>query len=149
MKFILTTLKGKVRFSLPLSRCKARELCQARYCSNPIRPDQKKGRTFCPDCSRSILKKNNATWKRWYDLRRNAQLRDKPFDISLTDWAAFYLTRPRDNEQWTVDGINPLEGYTLGNIQWLNLSDNARKGATFDKQAYAAMKRGATPTNPF
>jgi len=148
MKFILITIKGKVQFSLPLARSKSPEICQARYCSNPVRPDQKKGRTFCPDCCRSILGKNNVVWKRWHDLRGNAQRRRKPFDISLADWAAFYLTKPRDNDQWTVDRINPLEGYTLGNIQWLNLSDNSLKGATFDKQAYAEMKRNGGAADP-
>jgi hypothetical protein len=61
--------------------------------------------------------------------------------LTYAEFREFHATKPRDNDKWTVDRIDPTRGYSPTNIQWLSLSDNSRKGATFDKEAYAEQKR--------
>jgi hypothetical protein len=148
-EYILINFRGKLKWSLAQAKVKADGTCKAKFCKNPVRPEHKKGKTFCPDCCERIMRKNNVAWMKWRDLRSHAKTRKIPFDITYDQWVKFWGQKPRNNDKWTVDRINCLAGYTLHNLQWLNLSDNSRKGATFDKQAYAEMKRkGITPHVP-
>lgn len=144
-EFILITVKGKVRWSLALAKGKDPAKCQAKFCRGKVRPEHRKGSTFCPACCERILRRNNVAWRIWVDLKRNARLRKKPFDLTYPEFQEFHATKPRTGDTWTVDRIDPTQGYTRANIQWLSLSDNSRKGATFDKAAYAEQKRNQTP----
>lgn len=147
-EFTLITAKGKVRWSLALARGKDPEKCQAKFCRGKVRPEHKKGTTFCPVCCERILRKNNPVWRIWVDLKRHARLRKKPFTLTYAEFREFYAKKPRTSNVWTVDRIDPLRGYAADNIQWLSLSDNSRKGATFDKDAYAAAKRREPQAQP-
>lgn len=146
-EFIIATVRGKIRWTLALARGKDSEKCQAKFCRKKVRPEHKKGSTFCPDCCERILRKNNPAWRIWTDLKRHARLRKKSFDLTYAEFREFHATKPRDNDKWTVDRIDPTLGYSPTNIQWLSLSDNSRKGATFDKEAYAEQKRNQHHAN--
>ena len=70
----------------------------------------------------------------WAELRRSAQRRNHPFDITYGQFLLFchehefYYRSPQFNATTlTVDRIDPNLGYTLDNIQLITQSVNAKR----------------------
>lgn len=132
-----TDHNGKLR--LQRKRITKAYLCAVVYCKNP----SAKGRVICSTCERAEVRKNNPLWAEWHDkayrhTRRGIKGKDRAC-CTFEEWKQFHAQKPGDD--YVVDRIDALGGYTLDNMQWITHEENARKGATFDKEAYAVAKR--------
>jgi hypothetical protein len=132
-----TDHNGKLR--LVRKRITKKYLCAVVYCKNPSLPR----RTICGSCKSAEVRKNNPLWAEWHDkayrhTRRGIKGKDRPC-CTFEEWKEFHALRPSPDH--VVDRIDPLGGYTLDNMQWITYEENASKGATFDKEAYAVAKR--------
>jgi hypothetical protein len=133
------TTNSKGRKILARAKAKAPGKCAVVRCRN--NPEHQ--RALCHSCKRAETRANNPLWAQWHDLkhrhtRRGIKGKDRPC-CTFQEWLDFQATKP--GPDYVVDRIDPLKGYTLDNMQWLTYADNATKGATFDKQAYAEHKR--------
>lgn len=124
-----------------LIRAKAKDpdKCRVVQCRNTRMANQH----ICSTCHRAEVRANNPLWAEWRDrayrhTRRGIRGKDRPC-CTYQEWLRFHATKP--GPDYVVDRIDPLQGYTLDNMQWLTHADNATKGATFDKQAYAEHRR--------
>ncbi len=121
-------------------------VCAVLRCRNAPRANQ--GQLICNTCHVAEVRANNPLWAEWHDkahrhTRRGIRGKDRPC-CTFEEWKQFHATRPSPDH--VVDRKDPLGGYTLDNMQWLTYAENAAKGATFDKAAYAEHKRRqATP----
>ena len=133
------TTNSKGRKVLVRAKTKAPGKCAVVRCRN--KPEHQ--RALCHSCRRAEVRANNPLWAQWHNLkhrhtRRGIKGKDRPC-CTFQEWLDFHATKP--GPDYVVDRIDPLKGYTLDNMQWLTYADNAVKGATFDKQAYAEHKR--------
>lgn len=130
--------KPNGKYTLTLSKNKASGCCPVLRCRNKSRTD----RRMCHRCCFATTRRNNPIWAHWHDIkyrhtRRGIKGKDRPC-CTYQEWLTFHSTKPSPTH--VVDRINPLLGYTLDNIQWLDPLSNARKGSTFDKELYRQAK---------
>jgi len=130
----------KGRWELVKVSGKPRNKCQVKFCRNAAEVYKKYVSKTCSCCHRLQTARNNPAWFSWYNSRRNAKFRKVSFSLSFTDYKNLLASRPTPDH--VLDRINPIKGYSLGNLQWLTPEENSRKGATFDKQAWLDEKIG-------
>ena len=143
-------INAKGRKCLKRSKNKAVSLCSVLRCRNKPEP----GRFVCYACRRAEARANNPLWAEWHDkayrhTRRGIKGKDRPC-CTFAEWKQFHAAKP--SPAHVCDRVDPLAGYTLENMRWLTYAENAVKGATFDKAAYAEHKRNKhipTDNEPF
>jgi len=133
-KWIESGVDGRSVWRLRLSSNKKPDRCQVVFCRNKPEP----GRSKCYKCRREQTRKNNPVWATWYHKRRNAQLRGISFELTLHQYTELLASKP--SEDHVLDRIDPLRGYSVGNLQWLTYTENNVKGATFDKEAWRQQR---------
>lgn len=133
------TTNTRGRKVLVRSKTKAAGRCPVLRCRNKSQAHT----SLCHSCHRAEVRANNPLWAEWHDkayrhTRRGIRGVTRPC-CTFQEWKDFHATKPTPDH--VVDRIDPLGGYTLNNMQWLTYEENASKGATFDKAAYAEHKR--------
>lgn len=136
--------RGKYR--LIRKRLKRGYICAVALCRNKSRKDT----LICNTCKDAEIRKNNPLWAQWHDkayrhTRRGIKGKDRPC-CTFAEWKDFHALKPSDD--YVVDRIDPLGGYTLDNMRWITYEENALKGSTFDKEAYAEAKRTGGQIEP-
>lgn len=111
----------------------AKQCKRARKCDGCKRNAVKNGCKKCSACITRKYRANNPIKAAFQNLRANAKRRGKIFSLSFEDFKEFaiqteYITKKgRTKEGYTIDRINPAEGYTKENIQVLTNSENVKK----------------------
>lgn len=136
-----TPSKGYACFEL-VTKGKDSDLCCVKYC----RKDRVPGRRVCYNHHIMAWRINHPVKAAYATLRDHAVRRKLAFTITLEQFTALVVPSGYiDNKGCTkedlhIDRIDALKGYVDGNLQILTCSENATKGATKDKKAYAADK---------
>ena len=116
-----------------ITKNKDPKLCSAYRCMNS-KADKKK---FCHKHHASFQKETNLIGYTYNILRQNAKRRRKTITITLEEFKDFcietnYLTlKGKTSKSASIDCIDPRKGYIKGNIQIMDLGDNAKKSNNF------------------
>lgn len=133
-------MKDKNMFKI--AKKKRSGLCCAFRC---LKASGKKDR-FCPKHRHRYNKANNYLNYTYNLLRSNAISRNKEFALTLDQFKQFcadtdYLERKgKKGSSLTVERIDPLKGYEIGNIRALDHYSNSYKGSTQDKDAHSRSR---------
>lgn len=99
-------------------------LCITRYC----RRKHGKRSPLCGRCSMRQWRAANPMKYRLTVLRQRARRKGVPFDLTL-EWLTDFLTvNAYDPTEHHIDRIRTWEGYVMGNLQILTMSENIAKG---------------------
>lgn len=100
-------------------------LCVTKFCRNPRGRNQSQ---LCKKCQMRRWRANRPLSARLAKLRDRAAQKKLPFDLDIA-WLTDFLTQNNYNPAvHHIDRICVLGGYTKGNLQLLDGSDNIAKG---------------------
>lgn len=128
---------------------KLEHLCQVKYCRN----DRVTGRRVCYAHHLYSWRVNFPEKAAYQILKDHAKRRKIEFTLTLAEFTKLaeetgYLeSKGTTKEDLHIDRIDPLKGYTKSNVRVITCSENAKKGATYDKQQYAEAKRSTPRKN--
>ena len=121
--------------------------CREARCRNTAAP----GRLFCWRCRKRAERARNPVRAQFWRLRDKARARGIAFLLSMEQFCDFifetgYLRMVgNERESMTIDRIDNLRGYEMGNIRPLSREENARKNALADERrmrtGYAKRER--------
>lgn len=103
--------------------------CIEQYC----RKSRAKGKRRCFSCCKKRYNDANPMRQSYHNLKGNAKRRGKHFDLTFEQFKEFAIKvnllgkRGKTKDSYTVDRIRNNEGYVIGNLQRLSLSENSRK----------------------
>ncbi len=116
-----------------------KDRCKTRYCGNASAP--KKGGK-CHSCHSREQRAKNPIRAQWRRLKDKAKRRGINFCLPFWYFRIFaerceYIDRTGNGAQsLTVDRINNLLGYVIGNIQPMTREQNVRKQIESDEKRY-------------
>lgn len=112
-----------------ISHKKAKGLCVAYRCNNKHTSKDR----FCSKHSKRYQKYTNPYKYTFHQKKYRAIERGIEWNLTLDQFIAFcdehnYMdTKGKTKTSASIDRIDPLKGYELGNLQILSLSDNTKK----------------------
>ena len=119
-------------------KTKADHLCLVRYCRNHRAP----GRRICYKHHVKAWRDANPDKSAYRVLKDHAKRRRIKFTLTFKEFLDIaertgYIDRKGNfADDLHLDRIDPLRGYEADNLRVISCSENARKGATYDKTAY-------------
>lgn len=131
------------RYDLVSPSTKAKHLCLVKYCRKERAPN----RRICYCHHVRSWREKNPDKAAFQVLKDHAKRRRLKFTLTFQQFLDIavksgYIDRKGNfADDLHLDRINPLRGYEADNLQVISCSENARKGATYDKAAYAYSKR--------
>ena len=126
------------RYELVDPSSKAQHLCLVKYCRRKRAPH----RLICHCHHVRAWRKRSPDKAAYQTLKDHAKRRKITFTLTLKQFldiavSSGYIDKKGNFAQdLQLDRIDPTRGYEANNIQVISCSENSRKGATFDKQAY-------------
>lgn len=103
---------------------KSPHLCPTPYCR---RKRRKKG-TLCARCQKRQWRADNPMKARCARLKQRAEEKKVPFDLT-PEWLSTFLAENHyDPTLHHIDRIKTWLGYTMGNLQVLDSTENIAKG---------------------
>lgn len=109
------------------------KICKTRKCKKGAAPKSNR----CYTCTKRLYRERHPIRNAYNNLRQNAKRRKKDFDLSFEQfkkWAietSYIKKRGRTATSYHIDRIDPMKGYTLGNIRALTNSENVKRHAEF------------------
>lgn len=131
------------RYELVDASSKAKHLCLVKYCRRERAP----GRRICYCHHVRAWRIKNPDKSAFQVLKDHAKRRNIKFTLTFQQFLDIavktgYIDRKGTfSDDLHLDRIDPLRGYEADNLQVLSCSENARKGATYDKSAYHRSKQ--------
>lgn len=111
--------------------------CKTKFCSRKA-----KSREICNTCRTRKWRTENKERSSYLNLKHNSKRRDISFQLSFEEFQQFcyetdYLQGVgKKKTSFSIDRINPEEGYILSNLQVLTLQENSRKGRKYLQYDY-------------
>lgn len=108
-------------------------LCPTRYCRNR----KAKKKLQCSKCAMRVWRSQNPVKALLADIRHHASENGVPYDLDFEWFEKFLLENGYDRKLHHIDRREPWKGYTKGNLQVLDASENIAKG---NKERYVEEK---------
>lgn len=134
--------KGYSCLQLVKPESKAKHLCLVKRCRNTKAPN----RRVCYCHHLQAWRLNNPDKAAYRTLKDHAVRRKIRFTLTFSEFLKVAESTGYIDHKGTfaddlqIDRIDALRGYEYGNIRVISCSENASKGATFDKEAYRQQK---------
>lgn len=102
--------------------------CANKNCRKPSRD------RLCSACYSRQMRERNPMYHCYLNLKHNSKRRGIPFELTFEQFKVFAIEvnylglKGKTRDSWSIDRIDPREGYHIFNIQLLKHPDNCSKG---------------------